>query len=58
MRALLDEALDAGAIGLSTGTFYPPALKASTEEIIEVGRPLSARRALYVTHMRDEASNA
>ena len=32
-----------GAIGLSTGTFYPPALKASTAEIIEVGRPLSAR---------------
>ena len=27
---------------------------ATTEEIIEVGRPLSARKALYVTHMRDE----
>ncbi len=30
MQALLVEALDAGAIGLSTGTFYPPAVKAST----------------------------
>ena len=30
MQTLLREALDAGAIGLSTGTFYPPALKAST----------------------------
>ena len=56
MQALLVEALDAGAIGLSTGTFYPPALKASTAEIVEVGRPLSARQGLYVTHMRDEAS--
>ena len=56
MQALLVEALDAGAIGLSTGTFYPPAVKASTEEIIEVGRPLGARGALYVTHMRDEAN--
>jgi N-acyl-D-amino-acid deacylase len=55
MRALLADALDAGAIGLSTGTFYPPAAKAPTEEIIEVGRPLTARGALYVTHMRDEA---
>ncbi|MCL4746228.1 MAG: D-aminoacylase [Burkholderiaceae bacterium] len=54
MQALLEEALRAGAIGLSTGTFYPPAVKATTEEIIEVGRPLSAHRALYVTHMRDE----
>jgi N-acyl-D-amino-acid deacylase len=55
MQALVAEALDAGAIGLSTGTFYPPAVKATTEEIIEVGRPLTARGALYVTHMRDEA---
>ncbi|MBS0344223.1 MAG: amidohydrolase family protein, partial [Proteobacteria bacterium] len=55
MQALVEEAMEAGAIGLSTGTFYPPAVKATTEEIIEVCRPLSARQALYVTHMRDEA---
>ncbi len=55
MQALVEEALEAGAIGLSTGTFYPPAAKASTEEIIEVARPLSACKALYVTHMRNEA---
>ncbi|WBY03557.1 D-aminoacylase [Ramlibacter tataouinensis] len=56
MQDLLEASLEAGAIGMSTGTFYPPAVKASTEEIIEVGRPLSARGALYVTHMRDEAA--
>jgi N-acyl-D-amino-acid deacylase len=55
MQALVAEALDAGAIGLSTGTFYPPALKAPTEEIIAVARPVGERGALYVTHMRDEA---
>jgi N-acyl-D-amino-acid deacylase len=55
MRELVDEAMAAGAIGLSTGTFYPPAFHATTEEIIEVGRPLSAAGGLYVTHMRDEA---
>jgi N-acyl-D-amino-acid deacylase len=55
MRVLLDESLQAGAIGLSTGTFYPPAFAATTEEIIDVGRPLTGRQALYVTHMRDEA---
>jgi N-acyl-D-amino-acid deacylase len=54
MRELVEEAMQAGAIGMSTGTFYPPATAATTEEIIEVGRPLSARKALYVTHMRDE----
>ena len=54
MREMVEEAMQAGAIGLSTGTFYPPAAAATTEEIIEVARPLSARKALYVTHMRDE----
>ncbi|MDW5442194.1 D-aminoacylase [Polaromonas sp. SM01] len=55
MQALVEEAMQAGAIGMSTGTFYPPAVKATTEELIAVGRPLTARKALYVTHMRDEA---
>jgi N-acyl-D-amino-acid deacylase len=55
MRRLVAESLQAGAIGMSTGTFYPPAFHATTEEIIEVGRPLTAKKALYVTHMRDES---
>ncbi|MEP7300041.1 MAG: D-aminoacylase [Caldimonas sp.] len=55
MQALVEEALAAGAIGLSTGTFYPPAFHATTEEIIEVGRPLTLAGAIYVTHMRDES---
>jgi N-acyl-D-amino-acid deacylase len=55
MRALADEALAAGAIGVSTGLYYEPAAAATTEEVIEVCRPLSARHGLYCTHMRDEA---
>ncbi len=54
MRALLDTALDDGAIGLSTGTFYPSARAAPTEELIALSMGLHARGALYVTHMRDE----
>lgn len=57
MQALLDEALAAGAIGISTGTYYPPAAHAPTQEIIDVCRPLTGSGALYVTHMRDEADN-
>ena len=55
MRAHVEEAMAAGAIGMSTGTFYATATHASTEEIIEVGRPLTRRGAVYVTHMRDES---
>jgi len=55
MKSLVDEALAAGAIGVSTGLYYEPARAAPTEEVIEVCRPLSARQGLYCTHMRDEA---
>jgi len=54
MGSLVSEALDAGAIGCSTGLYYEPARAAPTEEVIEVCRPLSPRKALYCTHMRDE----
>ena len=54
MQALLREALEAGAVGLSTGTYYPPAAAATTDEVTEVARPLGEFNALYVTHMRDE----
>ena len=57
MQALAEEAMAAGAIGVSTGTFYPPATRASTEEIIEVCRPLSSRQGIYATHMRDEGDH-
>ena len=54
MRARVEEAIEAGAIGASTGLAYAPAIAASTEEVIEVCRPLTAAQALYCTHMRDE----
>ena len=57
MRELADEALVAGAIGVSTGLYYEPACAAPTEEVIEVCRPLAKRHGLYVTHMRNEAEN-
>ncbi len=54
MRTLAREALAAGAVGLSTGTYYPPAAQASTEEIIAVAQPLKEFGGRYVTHMRNE----
>lgn len=55
MRALLEEALDAGAWGLSAGTFYAPASHADIEEIVAVGAPLRAAGGIFATHMRNEA---
>jgi N-acyl-D-amino-acid deacylase len=54
MSEMVDEALAAGAIGVSTGLYYEPARAAPTEEVIEICRPLSQRNGIYCTHMRDE----
>ena len=57
MASLLEEAMDAGAFGISTGTFYPPAAAAPTDEIIDVCAPLTGRNAIYATHLRDESDH-
>ena len=57
MRELMREALDAGAFGVSTGTFYPPAAAAPTDEIIDICRPMAGLGAIYATHLRDEADH-
>jgi N-acyl-D-amino-acid deacylase len=57
MRGLLDQSLEDGAIGLSTGLFYPPAIAATTDEVADVAAPLARHGGIYTTHMRDEADH-
>lgn len=54
MRDRLGEALDAGAVGLSTGLAYAPAMPAPTGEIIELAALLGPAGAIYTTHLRYE----
>jgi N-acyl-D-aspartate/D-glutamate deacylase len=55
MRAQLEEALEHGALGLSTGLAYANARSAPAEEVLALAEPLAAAGALYATHMRTEA---
>jgi N-acyl-D-amino-acid deacylase len=55
MRGWLRDAIEAGAVGLSTGLIYEPGRWARTEEIIELAREMRGSGALYASHMRDEA---
>lgn len=55
MRAQLKEALEGGALGLSSGLAYASASAASTREVIALAEPLASAGALYVTHLRSEA---
>jgi N-acyl-D-aspartate/D-glutamate deacylase len=54
MKALVDEAMSAGALGLSTALIYPPAVYASTDEIVELAKVAGQHGGGYYTHMRNE----
>jgi N-acyl-D-aspartate/D-glutamate deacylase len=55
MGRLLEETLEAGAFGMSTGLIYPPGVFAGTDELVSLARRLPDGR-VYATHMRDEGA--
>ncbi len=54
MRALLREGLKAGAIGFSTGLFYPTNRGADAAEVAALAADAARAGGVYTTHMRDE----
>jgi len=54
MRELVREAMDEGAVGISSSLIYAPAFFAETEELIELCKAVSSYDGLYITHMRSE----
>jgi len=57
MQAGVAEALEAGAIGLSTGVFYPPARAATTQELIDIAKPVAGGAGIVTMHLRDEGDD-
>ncbi|HYU31284.1 MAG TPA: D-aminoacylase, partial [Thermoanaerobaculia bacterium] len=55
MRGLVREAMEQGAVGVSTSLQYPPAPYASTEELVALASEASRYGGLYATHMRSES---
>lgn len=54
MQAQLQEALEHGALGLSSGLAYASAHAATPEEVTLLMQPLTAAGAIYTTHLRSE----
>ncbi|MFP4588966.1 MAG: N-acyl-D-amino-acid deacylase family protein [Candidatus Bipolaricaulota bacterium] len=54
MKSLLDEYMEQGVFGLSTGLYYAPGSYASTEEVIELAKVVSDHGGLYASHIRNE----
>jgi N-acyl-D-amino-acid deacylase len=54
MKELVREAMEAGAIGLSTALIYPPAVYAKTDEIAQLASVAGQYGGRYYTHIRNE----
>lgn len=56
MRAMVEQAMREGAVGLSTGLIYAPGVYAETEELIELARVAARHDGIYATHQRNEGT--
>jgi len=54
MKDHIDEAMRAGAFGMSTGLVYPPGCFAATEEIVELAKVVARHHGFYASHIRGE----
>ncbi len=54
IRAMVGDALDQGAVGMSVGVVYPPACFAKTDEFVEAFREVATRGKIFTSHIRSE----
>lgn len=54
MKALIDEEMRAGGLGLSTGLSYLPGIYSTTEEIVELASAVAPYWGIYASHIRDQ----
>src|SRR5580704_12051917 len=57
MKELVQQAMQQGAVGVSTALEYAPAPYAKTEELIALASQASEFGGIYATHMRDESNS-
>ncbi len=52
MRAMVEQSLRDGALGLSTGLIYPPGMYSDTNELKELARVVAGHGGIYTSHIR------
>ena len=57
MRRILAEAMEQGALGLSSGLIYPPGAFAQKAELKALCEVVAQHRGIYTTHMRNESKH-
>lgn len=56
MEALMEEAMEAGSLGFSTGLSYEPGIFSETNELIAISKVAAKYGGTYVTHSRSESA--
>ena len=54
MKAIMETAMKAGVIGMTTALIYPPSSYAKTEELIEMAKVAGQYGGIYASHIRGE----
>lgn len=54
MKAMVREAMEAGALGFTSGTLYAPGCYSSTEEVVELAKVAAEYGGIYSAHIRQE----
>ena len=57
MTAMVEQAMQDGAFGLSSALIYMPGSFASTEELVALAKAAGRHRGIYVSHIRGESFN-
>jgi N-acyl-D-aspartate/D-glutamate deacylase len=57
MRALVDQAMRDGAIGIASGLIYAPNMFETTDDLIELAKVSAKYGGIYTTHIRGEGAN-
>lgn len=57
MAALVERAMQDGAVGFSTGLIYIPGTYSSTDEVVALAKAAAKYKGVYASHMRDEGDS-
>ncbi|HKP86493.1 MAG TPA: D-aminoacylase [Blastocatellia bacterium] len=57
MKKVVAQAMEEGAVGISTSLVYAPAFYAKTEELIELAKVAARYGGVYASHMRNESNS-
>lgn len=52
MERYLEESLEMGCLGMSTGLQYYPGLQSDTEELVQTGKVLAKKGGVFTSHLR------